>query len=107
MFKFVIDKYASDGENPIQRIEILKETEKTYVVQREGWNKKIVEDRVYKTTKPIYETFDEAKAEYIRQRQYSVERIKAEVARQQNALIKAEALLAAAPSLVEAPRDPA
>src|SRR6187551_1922717 len=99
MIKFQIDRYARADESPIVTVEIIRETEKCYWVKntyrRSGEEKNLKDSS-------MYDTFDQAKAEYIRQRQEAVENTKKKIADLQAALIRAEALLAAAPSL-EAP----
>jgi hypothetical protein len=96
MTRFRIMRFA-DGtaDDPIiDTIEITRETEKCYWTKgsRPGSEIKHVG-----TAEPIYKTFDEAKAEHTRQRRDAVVIIKDRINSLHNSLVKAEALLAAAP----------
>jgi len=98
--KFKIDRYARGDESPIVTIEIIRETEKCYWVKNAY--RRSGEEKNLKDSSMIYDTFDIAKAEYIRQRQEAVENTKKRIVDLRNALERAEKLLAAAPYL-EAP----
>jgi hypothetical protein len=89
-------KYTVSKHDPkIFAVEVVKETEKTYTVQKPSWRGPAylpTEERFMKSANPLYETWDDAQAAL-------VERFQKEVECRSSMLAKSESNLAAAKAM--------
>lgn len=79
-------------ESKIEAVEVVKETEKTYTVQRKSWQGKYVQERVMRSSCPLYDTWDDAQAALVDRCQKVVDTYAGALARSKVDLEAAKAL---------------